>query len=57
MAATIEVNYFNSFWIKKIDSIVEVKPSVSEIATTADSSTQEISSVNRFLGYGQRVFC
>ena len=56
MAATIEVNYFNSFWIKKIDSIVEVKPSVSEIATTADSSTQEISSVNRFLGYGQRVF-
>mgnify|MGYP003638436307 FL=1 len=48
MAATIEVNYFNSFWIKKIDSIVEVKPSVSEIATTADSSTQEISSVNRF---------
>jgi len=56
MAATIEVSYFNSFWIKKIDSIVEVKPSVSEIATTADSSTQEISNINSFLGYGQRVF-
>ncbi len=35
MAATLEVNYFSTFWLKKINSIVEVKDTTG----TADAST------------------
>ena len=57
MAATIEVNYFNSFWIKKMDSIVEVKASTSTITASAVSATQTIGqTANTSLGVGQRVF-
>ena len=56
MAATIEINYFNSFWIKKMDSIVDVKSTTATIDQTADSATQQITSANEFIGYGQRVF-
>jgi len=30
MAATLELKYFNSFWIKKLDKIVDVKDSVAQ---------------------------
>ena len=58
MAATIEVNYFNSFWIKKMDSIVEVRGSTSTVTVTAlNNATQTIgTTANTDLGIGQRVF-
>jgi len=35
MAATIEIKYYNSFWLKKIDSIAKVEPSATTgIATS-----------------------
>ena len=42
MAATLEINYFNSFWIKKMDSIAQVKPTTAEIASDATSATQTV---------------
>ena len=35
MAATLEVNYFSTFWLKKINSIVELKI----LTGAADAST------------------
>ena len=37
MAATLELKYFNSFWLKKMDSIVDVVPTTS----TTDGETAE----------------
>jgi heme-binding NEAT domain protein len=59
MAATIEINYFNSFWIKKMDSIAEVaevRPNTGIISTNANSATQTITTYVPDLGYGQRVY-
>ena len=56
MAATIEINYFNSFWIKKMDSIAEVRPNTGIISVDANSATQTITTYVPDLGYGQRVY-
>lgn len=56
MAATLEINYFNSFWIKKMDSIAQVKPTTAEISVNADSTTQTITAATPNIGYGQRVY-
>ena len=52
MAATLEVNYFSTFWLKKINSIVEVKDttgaadaSVSTVITLKSANFCSISSV------------
>jgi len=39
-----------------MDSIVDVKSTTATIDQTADSATQQITSANEFIGYGQRVF-
>jgi len=54
MAATLEVNYFSTFWLKKINSIVEVK----DTTNTADASTSTtitLKSANINVGAGQIV--
>ena len=51
MAATIEINYFNSFWIKKMDSIAEVRPNTGIISANANSATQTITTYVPELGY------
>ena len=56
MAATLEINYFNSFWIKKMDSIAQVKPTTAEIASDATSATQTVTEAIPNIGYGQRVY-
>ena len=56
MAATLEINYFNSFWIKKMDSIAQVKPTTAEISVDADSVTQTVTAAVPNIGYGQRVY-
>jgi hypothetical protein len=57
MAATLELKYFNSFWLKKMDSIVDVIPNSSETdgITSIGSSTIELLAVDLFIGVGQEL--
>jgi hypothetical protein len=57
MAATIEVNYFNTFWLKKIKSITDVVPSSSSAYVSNTGTTFVIGSsltVNQ-MNIGQEV--
>jgi hypothetical protein len=54
MAATLEVNYFSTFWLKKINSIVEVKDTTGAAdASTGTTITLKVSNIN--VGAGQIV--
>ena len=54
MAATLEVNYFSTFWLKKINSIVEVKDTTNT-ANASTSTTITLKSANINVGAGQIV--
>jgi hypothetical protein len=54
MAATLEVNYFSTFWLKKINSIVEVKDTTGAAdASTGTVITLKVANIN--VGAGQVV--
>ena len=54
MAATLEVNYFSTFWLKKINSIVEVKDTTGAAdASTGTTITLKAANIN--VGAGQIV--
>lgn len=55
MAATLELKYFNAFWLKKMDSIVDVlsTQSATSSITPVDSSTITLLFDNPFIGVGQ----
>jgi hypothetical protein len=54
MAATLEVNYFSTFWLKKINSIVEVKDTTGAAdASTGTTITLKAPNIN--VGAGQIV--
>ena len=54
MAATLEVNYFSTFWLKKINSIVEVKDTTGAAdASTGTTITLKVANIN--VGAGQIV--
>jgi hypothetical protein len=56
MAATLELKYFNSFWVKKMDSIMDTRDTTAVVATTDSSSTTiDIKVANAKIGVGQRV--
>jgi hypothetical protein len=56
MAAVLEVKYFNSFWLKKIDSIVEVEKTSGILDSDVTASPDIVlSSVNENVGVGQKV--
>lgn len=57
MAATLELKYFNSFWLKKMDTIVNVIDTFSNTlgVISIDSSTMILASTNTFLGVGQII--
>lgn len=57
MAATLELKYFNSFWLKKMDSIVDVVPTTSTTdgETLEDSTTIVLLDIDLFLGVGQSI--
>ena len=56
MAATLELKYFNSFWVKKMDSIMDTRDTTAVVATTVSSSTTiDIKVANAKIGVGQRV--
>ena len=44
MAATIEVNYFNTFWLKKIKSITDVAPGSTSVYVSNSTTTFVIAS-------------
>jgi len=57
MAATLELKYFNSFWLKKMDTIVDVIPNSSETdgITLEGSNTIELLTADLFIGVGQEL--
>ena len=54
MAATLEVNYFSTFWLKKINSIVEVKDTTGA-ADASVGTVISLKSANINVGAGQIV--
>jgi hypothetical protein len=56
MAATLELKYFNSFWLKKLDKITNVVPTTGVVKTTTiESNVVEINTPNTLIGVGQTV--
>jgi len=56
MAAILELKYFNSFWLKKLDTIVEVKNTEAEVeGNVSNSATITITSSNNKISVGQTV--
>jgi hypothetical protein len=56
MAAILELKYFNSFWLKKLDTIVEVEDTAAVLSgAVANSSNITIASSNGEIGVGQTV--
>lgn len=55
MAATLELKYFNSFWIKKMDSIMNVRDTTGVVASDNTGLTITLTVPNLLIGIGQRV--
>ena len=56
MAATLELKYFNSFWLKKMDSIVNILTTEGLATITAlGSSTITLQQTNLYIGVGQAL--
>ena len=55
MAATLEVNYFSTFWLKKINSIVEVQTDASVSANASAGNVISLKIANTSVGAGQIV--
>ena len=56
MAATLELKYFNSFWLKKMDSIVNILTTEGlATITTLGSSTITLQQTNLYIGVGQAL--
>jgi hypothetical protein len=57
MAATLELKYFNAFWLKKMDSIVDVLPteSITAEVSLADTNIITLFSPDAFIGVGQSI--
>lgn len=56
MAAILELKYFNSFWLKKLDTIVEVENTTAVLDGAVDEDTTIIiTEANGNIGVGQNV--
>jgi hypothetical protein len=56
MAAILELKYFNSFWLKKLDTIVEVENTGAEVeGNVSNNATINITSSNNEIRVGQNV--
>ena len=57
MAATLELKYFNSFWAKKIDTIVEVENTTGILDEgVTEENTIILTNANPNIGVGQSVY-
>ena len=56
MPAILEIKYFNSFWLKKLDTVVEVEPTTAELETAVEESANiTLTEANGNIGVGQTV--
>jgi hypothetical protein len=55
MAAILELKYFNSFWLKKLDKIVEVENTKGILDVAASGTTIVLTENNMNVGVGQTV--
>lgn len=55
MAAILELKYFNSFWLKKLDTIVEVENTKGILDVAASGTTIVLTEDNINVGVGQTV--
>lgn len=55
MAAILELKYFNSFWLKKLDTIVEIENTTAELDSAVTSNLITITQANPNIGVGQSV--
>ena len=56
MAAILELKYFNSFWLKKLDTIVEVENTTANLVSAVVNSTNlDLTVANAEIGVGQLV--
>lgn len=56
MAAILELKYFNSFWLKKLDTIVEVENTTAEVSSAVvDSATVNFTEPLEDIGVGQVI--
>jgi len=60
MSATIELKYFNSFWLKKLRSVVDVQPTTAANTISANVAQGDtmitIASSYSHMGVGQAIF-
>ena len=60
MSATIELKYFNSFWLKKLRSVVDVQPTTATNsivnAVTIGQTTITIANAYAHIGVGQAIY-
>lgn len=57
MSAILELKYFNSFWLKKLDTIVEVENTTAEVSSAVvNSATINFTEPLADIGVGQVVF-
>lgn len=56
MAATLELKYFNSFWLKKLDSIVNVSNTIGSITSSvSDQNIITLDPINVSVSVGQAL--
>jgi hypothetical protein len=55
MAAVLELKYFNSFWLKKMQSITYVKNTTGVLDGAVTTDTLVLTEANDFIGVGQQV--
>lgn len=56
MAATLELKYFNSFWLKKLKTITSVRDTTGIVdGAISSSNTIVLDAANPLIGVGQRV--
>lgn len=55
MAAVLELKYFNSFWLKKMQSITHVKNTTGVLDGDVSTNTLVLTEANEFIGVGQQV--
>jgi hypothetical protein len=55
MAAILELKFFNSFWLKKLDTIVEVEDTTAVLENPVANPNITITVNNDEIGVGQTV--
>lgn len=55
MSATIELKYFNSFWLKKMKSVTDIKTTTAEVDSQISPNSFSLTEANIHIGVGQEI--